>query len=229
MENILSVKNLSVQFGKYQALKNINFDVNEGDYISIVGPNGAGKSTLVKAILGLVDISSGERYFENKNIGYLPQRAFTKDSLFPATVKEVVSHGLLASKKHPKMINSQDKKNIDEILTKLQIIDLKDRKIGTLSGGQQQRVFLARALISNPKMLILDEPASALDPNFRKDFYELLKKLNQEEHVTILHVTHDINSIESCQDKILFIDREVIFFGKYHDYLNSSHYVLHKH
>jgi zinc transport system ATP-binding protein len=232
MNKLLTVNNLTVSFGNYTALKNINFTVNEGDYISIVGPNGAGKSTLIKALLGLIKIDQGQIHQEgnNKNFfGYLPQRAFTHDRLFPATVKEVISTGLLVNKRFPMFINAKDQERIDEQLEKLHILELKNRKIGTLSGGQQQRVFLARALISNPKVLILDEPTSALDPDFRNNFYEILEELNLKHQVTILHITHDVGRHMKCENKILYIDKEVIYFGNYHDYLDQYMKTQHSH
>jgi zinc transport system ATP-binding protein len=232
MSKLLTVNNLNVSFGNYKALKDIHFSVNEGDYISIVGPNGAGKSTLIKALLGLIKIDQGQIDTENaeKNFfGYLPQRAFTHDRLFPATVKEVISTGLLINKKFPMFITAKDQEKIDEQLEKLHITALKNRKIGTLSGGQQQRVFLARALISNPKVLILDEPTSALDPDFRNNFYEILEELNLKHHVTILHVTHDVGRHMKCENKILYIDKEVIYFGNYHDYLDQYMKSQHSH
>lgn len=232
LNKLLEVKNLSVSFGDYVALKDITFSINEGDFVQIVGPNGAGKSTLIKTILGLNKKDCGEliQFTQAKPLfGYLPQRAFTKDPLFPATVKEVVGTGLLINKKHPKFFNKQDGLLIDEILTKLNILHLKERKIGTLSGGQQQRVFLARAMVSNPKILILDEPTSALDPDFRKNFYQLLETLNQKHKVTIIHVTHDLGHQFKCENKILYIDKKIVFFGYYHDYLESGLIQKHTH
>jgi zinc transport system ATP-binding protein len=225
MNKLLSVNDLSVKFGKYQALQHVSFDVNHGDYISIVGPNGAGKSTLIKAILGLIEKETGEviSYVNDKNLfGYLPQRAFSNDSLFPATVREIVSTGLLPLKRFPKFISKEDVQFIDSVLVNLKIDELKDRKIGTLSGGQQQRVFLARALVSRPKILVLDEPTSALDPEFRKEFYRILNHFNKDHRVTILHITHDVSSFEDYHTKVLYIDRGVTFFGTYEDYLHQN-------
>lgn len=221
---ILTVKNLTVNFGSLIAIKNINFSVNQGDFISIVGPNGAGKSTLIKTLLGLVPASEGEiiKYSKDKNFfGYLPQRAFTSDRFFPATVKEVVGTGLLVNKRFPKFLTRNDHMRIMDQLRQLEIDHLANAKIGTLSGGQQQRVFLARALISEPKILILDEPTSALDPQFRDSFYEMVERINLENGVTILNVTHDVDKFLKCENKILYIDKEIIFFGNYHDYLEK--------
>jgi zinc transport system ATP-binding protein len=232
MNKLLSIQDLSVKFGNYTALNDIHFSVDQGDYISIVGPNGAGKSTLIKALLGLIKMDTGEmtKYSTDRNFfGYLPQRAFSQDPLFPATVKEVILTGLLVKKKHPMFFTKKDDLLIDEQLERLNISELKHRKIGTLSGGQQQRVFLARALISQPKVLILDEPTSALDPAIRESFYELLEMLNRDQQVTILHVTHDVGRHMKCENKILYIDKEIIFFGDYHDYLEKYMKSQHSH
>lgn len=218
MNKVLSVENLSISYGAYDVIKDITFSVIEGDYLNIVGPNGSGKTTLVKAILGLIDEYKGKIDLYHHKIGYLPQKAFTTDKTFPATVKEIVSLGLLGSKKHPKLITSQDHKKIDEILDKLHICDLKNRKIGRLSGGQQQRVLLARALVNDPSILILDEPTSALDPNFKQEFYAILHQLNREDHVTILHITHDVSLIKNSRNKILYINQKLFFYGSSEDY-----------
>lgn len=227
---LLTVSDLTVSYGDYKAIHDVTFKVFEGEFISIIGPNGAGKSTLLKTLLGLIQPSSGSitKHHEQKNFfGYLPQRSFTHDPLFPATVREVIATGLLITKKHPMFITKTDHKKIDEQLKRLSIENLQDRKIGTLSGGQQQRVFLARALISEPKVLILDEPTSALDPQFRENFYTMLEELNIERGMTILLVTHDVGRLLKCENKVLYLDKEIKYFGNYHDYLDqfvSSHH-----
>lgn len=212
MNKLIEVKNLSINFGHVQALKNISFSVYEGDYINIIGPNGAGKTTLIKAILGLINDYEGKVITHNTLIGYLPQKTSDIDKIFPATVKEIVCLGLLSTKKNPKIINNQDKLKIRNILHKLDIWELRNRKIGHLSGGQKQRVLLARALVNEPKILILDEPTSALDPEFKTSFYKILHKLNEDDNVTILHITHDINT-NNFYNKILYINQILEYFG----------------
>lgn len=224
MNKVLTVENLGVSFGNFDAIKDISFSVNKGDYINIVGPNGAGKTTLVKTILGLIDEYRGKITMYHNQIGYLPQKAFTIDKTFPATVSEIVSLGLLGTKKYPKIINNNDHKKIEETLEKLHICDLKDRKIGRLSGGQQQRVLLARAIVNDPAILILDEPTSALDPAFKKEFYQILQKLNQEDQVTILHITHDITLNEKTSNKILYINQTIEYYGS-----SDNYSIPHKH
>ncbi|QQY79373.1 zinc transport system ATP-binding protein [Keratinibaculum paraultunense] len=226
MNSIITVKNLNFSFGKTQILKDINFQVEEGDYVAIVGPNGSGKTTLIKILLGLIDSYEGEIKFKqgivDKNlIGYLPQNIMERDRLFPATVKEIVATGLLSQKGIFKFYSDEDYKKVDNILKKLRIEDLKDRKIGSLSGGQLQRTLLARALVSNPKILFLDEPTSALDPKIREDFYNILNEINRE-GITIIFVSHDIFSIRKYVNKVLYLNREIIFYGSYDEFQSSE-------
>lgn len=226
MNSILSVEKVTLKYGRNEVLSDITFMAEEGDYIGIVGPNGSGKSTLMKAILGLHPFSEGKIQFGNglkdsRFVGYLPQKAVTNDRIFPATVREIVSMGLLARKKDPKFITKSDCEKMDGVLEKLKILDLRLKKIGNLSGGQQQRVLLARALVSSPELLILDEPTSALDPRIREDFYGILKELNEKDGVTILLVSHDMASIGQYTRKMLYLDRRLIFFGSYDEFCKS--------
>ncbi len=227
LNNILSVQDLILKYGRYEVLSSTSFDVEQGDYIGIVGPNGSGKTTLMKAILGLHPVDSGKIGFNreimgSRHIGYLPQKAVSTDRVFPAQVMEIVSMGLLAQKNGPKFINKKDYEKIGEILKKLKIDDLKDKKIGNLSGGQQQRVLLARALVSSPRLLILDEPTSALDPKIREEFYGILNGLNMSEGVTILLVSHDMASIGKYTKKMIYLDRKLVFYGSYEDFCKST-------
>lgn len=228
MNSILSVKNLTMKYGRNEILSNINFEVEEGDYIGIVGPNGSGKTTLMKGLLDILPLYKGEINFNEKitgrnhNIGYLPQKAITNGKLFPAKVNEIVSIGLLGSKRMPKLISKRDYEKVDIVLEKLKISDLKDKKIGNLSGGQQQRVLLARAMVSSPKILILDEPTSALDPKIREEFYELINELNVKERVTLLLVSHDVSSIGKYTKKMLYLDRRLVFYGDYDEFCKSK-------
>jgi zinc transport system ATP-binding protein len=227
MNNLLVIRDVTLRYGRHEVMKNINFTVDEGDYIGVAGPNGSGKTTLIKAILGLLPCSGGSiEYIGSKagsrSIGYLPQKAIQSDSLFPATVREVVSMGLLVKKTAPRFFDDADYERVEDVLEKLGVADLADKKIGSLSGGQQQRVLLARAMVSAPRMLVLDEPTSALDPRIREDFYELLGQLNQRDGVTILLVSHDMASIGKYTKKLLYLDRRVVFYGTYDEFCGSD-------
>lgn len=226
---VLSVQDIAVRYGKTDVLANISFDVAEGDYIGIAGPNGSGKTTLMKAILGLLPLQAGTIVHAagmatgiGGHIGYLPQKAFSTDRYFPAEVREIVAMGRLAGKRGLRLLNRADREAVDTILEKLNLSDLRNRRIGNLSGGQQQRVLLARALVGNPTALLLDEPTSALDPKVREEFYDILARLNQEDGTTILLVSHDMGSIGKYTKKLLYLDREILFYGTWEDFCKSS-------
>lgn len=224
---LLEIKNVSVKYGKFEAIKNVSFTVEQGDYIGIAGPNGSGKTTLIKAILGILPVSEGHIRFlkekENGNfIGYVPQKNSASETYFPATVKEIVSTGLLSSKRGIKIISKIDYARVDAILDKLHILELRDKNIGSLSGGQYQRVLLARALVNEPGLIILDEPTSALDPLIRDELYSLLGELNSGSGITILLVSHDIGSIGKYTKKMLYLDTSLVFFGNYSDFCGSE-------
>ncbi|MFA5517884.1 MAG: ABC transporter ATP-binding protein [Spirochaetota bacterium] len=227
MRSVLEIKNVYVKYGNEAVLQNVSFTVEHGDYIGVVGPNGSGKTTMMKALLGLVPVSGGAVIFPDKNlkkenIGYVQQKQGGTDTNFPATVREIVSTGLIVHKKGIKYLTSQDKERVDEILGTLQIKDLQNKKVGHLSGGQYQRMLLARALVNRPGMLILDEPASALDPKIRDDLFLILSELNKNQGITILFVSHDIGSIGKYTNKMLYLDRKVVFFGDYEQFCQSK-------
>lgn len=227
MSSIIEVKNLAVHYGQTEALQDISFVLERGDFIGLVGPNGGGKTTLAKAILGLIPNTSGKIFLFGKKlkdfngfqkIGYLPQKQSSINQLFPATVGEIVFLGLLSQKKRPKIISREDIQKIDETLSMLGILNLKNKMISELSGGQQQKTLLARALVSQPELLILDEPSTALDPASRQDFFKLLQTLNQKLKTTIILITHDTGYIGQYANKLLYIDRKLVFFGKISDF-----------
>lgn len=231
MVSVLSVKNLSFNYGPVEVLSDVSFDVEKGDYIGLAGPNGAGKTTLVKTVLGLSERSRGVvklfgrelKSFDGwDRIGYLSQRVTAFNPLFPASVKEVVRLGLLSQKKFPRRFTESDSVKIRQSLDLMGISDLEDKPVSDLSGGQQQRVFLARALVSNPDLLILDEPGTALDQPSREGFFEFIKKLNQEKGITIILITHDTAQIGQYANKLLYMDKKVVFYGSFSDFCKST-------
>lgn len=230
-ETILETKDLTVSYDSNTVLNRISFSVAAGDYIGLVGPNGAGKTTLIRAILGLVRPSSGTielfgtpqtGFNQWKRVGYLPQRQSFINPLFPATVWEVVGHGLLSCKTWPRRISSGDMLRIRDTLVILDIADLKDELVATLSGGQQQRVLLARALVSSPDLLVLDEPSTALDPQIRESFYDLIHGLNVDRSMTIILITHDTSTIGRYANKLLYLDKRVVFYGSFKEFCTSE-------
>jgi zinc transport system ATP-binding protein len=231
MSVLIDIKNISVRYGAVDAVSNISCQIEKGDFVGLVGPNGSGKTTLAKTILGLLTAYQGKilllgqdiKYFRNfQKIGYLPQKHTGINPLFPASVKEVVSLGILSGKKWPKKISKDDWQKIDGLLESLGIINLKEKLISQLSGGQQQKVLLARALVCNPEILILDEPSTALDPNSREKFFVRLKELNSQMKTTIILITHDTGYVGQYANKLLYIDRKLVFFGKIADFCPSG-------
>jgi zinc transport system ATP-binding protein len=244
---LLEISDLSVQYRGVEALRRISLGIDTGDYIGIAGPNGSGKSTLVKAILGLVPYegtirfqSKSVREFKKTNhIGYLPQKMSFLDQRFPATAKEIVVSGVLCCKKFPKYLTRDDYQAAFQAMELLGIANLANRLIGRLSGGQQQRILLARALVHNPQFLILDEPTEALDPQSRETFYSTIEKLNKENGVTVLLVSHDVGSIGKYASKLIYLDRKLVFYGTFEAFCKSSemadyfgagqHIICHRH
>jgi zinc transport system ATP-binding protein len=228
---VLSIENLSFSYGSTDVLDDVSFKIEQGDFVALVGPNGAGKTTMIKVILGLEKKYLGRikifgtdaNNFNQWNlVGYLPQRVNTFNPLFPATVKEVVGLGLLSQKKFPKKFNHNDESKIAGILNFLGISDLKNRPVSELSGGQQQRVFLARALVSDPELLIMDEPSTALDPETRQSFFKLIERLNKEKGSTVVMITHDTTQVGQYTNKMLYLDKGVIFYGNLADFCHST-------
>ncbi len=217
---MVNYKDVSVSFGKFNVLNNINFDVSKGDFLHIIGPNGSGKTTLVKLLVGLLKPTSGEISIDSEtHMGYLPQKLNSKQNL-PMTVLEVIYSGF----KKQKLIPTKDEiKLIKSWLTKMEIPKLLNSSMLFLSGGQQQRVFIIRALISNPDLLILDEPASALDPSFREKFYHMLYQLRQDENMTIIHITHDLTDAVKKNCLTMYVDQTIKFFGTYRDFHEFEH------
>lgn len=224
MKKLMTINNLTIKYGKSEILSDVSFEIVKGDYVGIVGPNGAGKTTLIKSLLKLIspDMGSIELNISRTSIGYLPQLHTTNHKAFPASVEEIILTGLLSGKSFPKKYNKADYEKVKIIMEKLNILTLKNKKIGNLSGGQQQRVLLARALVKDPEILILDEPTSALDPKIRSDFYELLTQLNENENITILLITHDVATIGKYTKKMLYLDRKLVFFGDYEKFCHSN-------
>jgi zinc transport system ATP-binding protein len=246
---IVSTNLLSCSYREGRVLEDVSFQVERGDYIGIVGPNGSGKSTLIKALLGLVTINSGSatlfgtplsQFRDWQRLGYLPQSLHLVNPVFPATVRETVGLGLLSLKRFPKRLNRTDNDKISEILDDLSISDLAAKLIGELSGGQLQRVLLARAIVNNPELLVLDEPTAALDPETRGRFYAMIAEINRTRGVTILLVTHDSGTIGEFASKMLYLDKKLLFYGSFDEFCcspemsslfgeHSQHLMCHRH
>lgn len=206
-------------------VRDLNFQVNSGDYLCIVGENGSGKSTLMKALLRLKAPMEGEIRMgdglESDGIGYLPQQTIVQKD-FPASVREIVLSGCLNRCGWRPFYGKEEKALAKENMEKLGITHLAKRCYRELSGGQQQRVLLARALCATKYMLLLDEPVAGLDPVAMQEMYDLLERLNREEKITIIMVSHDIRAAVSYADHILHISEEPLFFGTKEEYMQSE-------
>lgn len=218
---ILSSHQLTVQYDQTVALKNVSFELNEGEYLCIVGENGSGKSTLVKTLLGLVKPKSGQIRFNStvsrEEIGYLPQTTLVQRD-FPASVYEVVLSGCLNKRKWLPFYAKEDKERALKNMKRLKIENLKHKSFRELSGGQQQRVLIARALCASEKILLLDEPVTGLDPVTTAGLYDLIHQLNEELGLTIIMITHDISSGLEHATKVLHLQKEVLFYGPVEEY-----------
>jgi len=220
---LVDIKNLTVDFDRILALQDVNFSVSKGDFLGIIGPNGAGKTTLFSCMLGLKQNFKGEIKFFDKNIrkskqyltkvGYVPQKpVFEKN--FPATVKEVVKMGL---RKH----SDKDDK-VDSTLQQVWIHELGLRRIGELSGGQLQRVFIAKALVNDPQILILDEPVTGIDSQSKELFYEILRGLNKKENLTIIWSSHDLEAVAKLANKVACLNRTLFFHGISNEFFSNE-------
>jgi zinc transport system ATP-binding protein len=211
MANLLEMNSLSAAYGTTLVLDNISLKVNEDDFIGVIGPNGGGKTTLLKVILGLVPPLKGSVDFntsllDNRRIGYLPQIS-TSDASFPITVTDIVLSGLMIKKGIISRMSASDRKKANVVMDELGISGLKDSTLNELSGGQMQRVFLARAIIGDPRLLLLDEPGNFVDSTFENDFYEKLRLLNKR--MAILMVSHDIGTISAHIKSFACVNRKL--------------------
>lgn len=224
MTPLIKCEHVDFGYENQDAVVDVNMEVDPGDYLCIVGENGSGKSTLMKGLLGLLKPAAGQLTVDEElkktGIGYLPQQtAAQKD--FPATVREVVLSGCLSRRGRLPFYSRREKEIAGENMEKLGITQLAGQCYRELSGGQQQRVLIARALCATTRLLILDEPITGLDPMAIQEFYTMLRRLNREEGVAILMVSHDLRNAVEEANKILHLQKRVLFYGPAHDYMNS--------
>lgn len=225
-KTLVSINDVSCGYGGLPVIEKINLQIKTGEYIALSGPNGAGKSTLLQAMLGLLPIQTGgvelfgqstAKFNQWSKIGYVPQRGQSFNRLMPATVGEVVEMGLVRQ--------NRPSSSVDQIylaLKKVNLLHVAKKRISQLSGGQQQRVLLARALIGQPQLLLLDEPSTALDVKSRASFYGLLEKLHKKEDVTIVLVTHDTAQVSQWATRLIYIDKQVLFDGNWREFCQSK-------
>jgi zinc transport system ATP-binding protein len=225
MLKVVEIDHLTIEYPDVKAIDDVSFSVNQGDFLGIIGPNGAGKSTLFAAMLSLntkykgiikffgTDIRKSKSYL--KEIGYVPQKPIFEKN-FPATVNDVVKMGLQ---------KEADEEKIDQILQQLWIHELSERRIGELSGGQQQRVFIAKALVNNPKILILDEPVTGIDQQSIDLFYSILTELNSKQNITIIWSSHDLDAVKKLANHVACLNRTLFFHGESDDFFENNELV----
>lgn len=224
--DIITLDNVSFSYQKKDILKNMSFSVKERDFIGLIGTNGAGKTTTLRLIVGLLKPTSGkislfgepiDSFKAWEKIGYVPQKNHL-NPLFPATVKEVVLSGLKRKNNWFGRTTKDDLEKCHDALMAMGVEDLAEKRIGELSGGQQQRVFLARALINNPSLLILDEPTIGIDVQTQKSFFHMIKHMHQHHNITFLMVSHDMDMIKGYLG-----DEPADQIGKLNFYIRHSH------
>lgn len=215
--DVLRLENISVRYGQHTVLEHIALSVAEHDFLGIIGPNGGGKSTLLKVILGLIKPDSGTvtvlgnppEKSRNK-IGYVPQYS-NYDHNFPVSVRDVVMMGRYSRNGMLKFYSDADNRAVENGLQRVGMLENASIQIGQLSGGQQQRVFIARAMVSEPRILLLDEPTASVDSAMQTEFYELLEELKKE--MTIIMVSHDIGAVSVFVDKIACLNQQLFYHG----------------
>lgn len=211
-KKIISLRDVSVRYDGDAAIEGVSLDIFEDDFLGVIGPNGGGKTTLIKAILGAVphsgkiEIDSSLKYGNHFKIGYMPQVS-QFDMRFPISIEEVVLSGLQTERGFFGRYSSKDKAKARQLLDRMGIADLAKRPIGEVSGGQMQRALLCRAIISEPKLLILDEPTNFVDNRFEHEFYAMVQQLSEQ--MAIVIVSHDLGTITSVVKSIICVNRHV--------------------
>ncbi len=221
-QTAIEISDLSFDYNGRNVLEDIHLRIDEGSFLGLVGPNGSGKSTLVKCLLGLLTPKSGNiRLFGKElmsfdqweNIGFVSQKANSFNSGFPATVFEVVSMGLYGKVGLFRFLTRKHKEQVKKAIEQVEMEEFMYENIGQLSGGQQQRVFIARALVSNPRLLILDEPTVGVDAKSVQRFYTMLKDLNVNQGITLVLVTHDIGAMTQYVTDVACLNKHLHFHG----------------
>ena len=218
MTSILEVRDLVIERSGSRIIDGASFTIEKGDFAGIVGPNGAGKSTLLKGVLGIEPRKSGEvflfgtelsKFKEWNRVGYVSQSAINFDEKFPLVVRELVGLGRVSGDNLGKRLSAEDWKKVDETMDYMGITELGRKRIGQISGGEKQKVFVAKALVRDPELIILDEPVAGVDIGAIEKFYRKLSELVKEKGTTVMVVSHDLSVVFCQMSKILCVNRDV--------------------
>ncbi len=246
--DLIKASGLSFSYDGTPVVLDVSLAIREGDFLAIIGPNGSGKTTLVKLLLGLLRPSAGrveimgrplDEFREWRAIGYVPQKATHFDPFFPASVEEVVGMALLSNSQILGPGRGRTKGKVLAALRRVGMEDFRGWRIGRLSGGQQQRVFIARALVTGPRVLFLDEPTTGVDAETQGRFYDMLENLNKDERITIVLVTHDIGIVNRHVNQVACLNQRLDYHGSHAEFCASEvfrdmvgrgdHLIAHRH
>jgi len=228
---LVRVENVTFSYDTIPVLEDVTFSICRGDFLSVIGPNGSGKTTLVKIILGLLKPSRGAvlimgrpvaEFRDWAKVGYVPQKATHIDPFFPASVREVVAMARLSTRGSLPANRRDTDREVTEALRKVAMESSRNAAIGSLSGGQQQRVMIARALVTSPEILLLDEPTAGVDSETRRLFYEMLHELNGRQKITIVLITHDIGMVNKHVNKVACLNQQLIYHGTHKEFCQSE-------
>lgn len=231
-KNIIELQGVSFSYNQNEVIKDVSLNIHRGDYVGVIGPNGGGKSTLIKLMLNLLQPDQGDiklfgtsvtKFKDWYKIGYVAQKTHFEPN-FPATVEEVVRMGTYSRRGLFNLTTNNDKKRVVEALKQVEMLDYRDRQISDLSGGQLQRVFIARALVSHPEVLFLDEPTVGVDVKTQKQFYKLLRKLNRDLSLTLVLASHELQVMAHEATELVYINRTLEYYGDPQEFINSDYF-----
>jgi zinc transport system ATP-binding protein len=229
---LIRIEHLEFRYGREPVLVDIELAILKGDFLAVIGPNGSGKTSLIKVMLGLLEPTRGAVYLFGKplrdfsewyRVGYVPQKATHFDPYFPASVQEVVAMGLVAVGHRRRLRSAERESRVLGALESVGMEHMKARPVGELSGGQQQRVFIARALVSSPEILILDEPTAGVDAEAQNRFYAMLDRLNRETGLTVVFSTHNVGVVTRHVNKVACINQKLYFHGSHEEFCETDH------
>ncbi len=229
--SLVALRNVSFAYDGAPVLIDVDLTIEAGDFLAVIGPNGSGKTTLVKIILGLLRPSAGQVELFGQSpaafaawdqVGYIPQKATHIDAFFPASVEEVVGMALLAGGRAARLPKRESRERVRESLEVVGMAAFARAAIGRLSGGQQQRVFIARALVTRPRILFLDEPTTGVDAETQASFYDLLGRLNRSRGLAIVLVTHDIGIVNKHVNRVACLNQRLVYHGDHEGFCRSA-------